>query len=67
LFFFLLFPPPPPPPSEELRDLRTQLRQLVESLRNGSSGLSLVQVKHAVASLRARIAAVETLASATAC
>ena len=45
--------------SDELSDLRGQLRQLVESLRSGSSGLSLAQVKARVADLRGRIAAAE--------
>ena len=45
--------------AEDLRDLRGQLRQLVESLRTGSSGLSLAQVKARVTDLRGRIAAIE--------
>lgn len=47
--------------ADELSDLRGQLRQLVESLRSGSSGLSLAQVKARVADLRGRIAAAEAV------
>lgn len=53
--------PPTAASAADLSDLRGQLRQLVQSLRSGSSGLSLAQVKDRVADLRERIAAAEAV------